>query len=210
MSHISTFTIRDDTETVMAADMTPRLHEIKTGFCNMLVEGDLPVWRPFTTVRPLIISSITPSTLFFHPKLILQLSCSHASSVPHWMHLIEYIKQSLQSLHSLHRRSRLKEKRGIWRSTEIVWRLKRCPDCVNAPNVHLPPRWNIHSLPSEKTNHWFYGSWCRVALVKLGLASCLLNVKLYSHRQTGQQMIYEKCDSTKSQRGLHLAPDGWK
>lgn len=117
MSHISTFTIQDDTETVMAADVTPWPHEIKTGFCNMLVKGNLPGWKP---LQPLLYNRKTTHHLlryalhsFFHLKLILQLSCGHASSVPHRMHLIEYIKQSLQTLHILHKRSRLKEKRGI-------------------------------------------------------------------------------------------------
>ncbi len=188
----------------MAADVTPRLHEIKTGFCNMLVKGNLPGWKP---LQPLLYNRKTTHHLlrhallsFFHPETHSPAILCPTSSASDWIH------QTI-SANFLY----FTPKEQIEGKTrETVWRLKRCPDCVNTPNVTLTPRWNIHSLPSEKTNHWFYGSWCWVALVRLGLASCLLNVKLHSHRQTGQQMIYEKCDSTKSQRGLHLTLDGWK
>lgn len=145
MSHIST---------LMAADVTPLPNEIETGSCNMLVKGNLPDGSPFslffTTVRPLIISSVTPSSFFIHPKLILQPSCGHASSVPHRVHLIEYIKQSLQTFHILHGQSKMKKSRRDRKRHREGVEVKEVPWlCYNVPNVHLPSRWNTLVLQRE-------------------------------------------------------------
>ncbi len=90
MSHISTVTIRDDMETVMAADVTPRLHEIKTGFCNMLVKGNLPGWKP---QQPLLYNRKTTHHLlrhallsFFHPETHSPAIICPTSSASDWIH----------------------------------------------------------------------------------------------------------------------------
>lgn len=124
MSHIST---------LMAADVTPRSNEIETGSCNMLVKGNLPDGSPFspffTAIRPLIISSVTPSSFYSsepHSPAILR-SCIICPTWSTWLNTSNNLsKPSIFYMDG----AKWRKAGGIERDTEKVWRLKRCPDCV--------------------------------------------------------------------------------